>query len=407
MKDPNLLIWLCNFSESGTFLNGSRILHDPIQIRTGDVFYLLYSPDYPSQSVGFNLEILCDLPDSSSTNSPSVLPPSATRSGAISGASNTANELESYLSCLICGNIFYTCCSLQPCLHSFCTLCWLQWKQVMNICPICRQPVREYAKNHQLNSLVELFLRELPSKAKRDEEKKKWDEDLAALKAADAVATEGATQHSGLRHPRPANPFTLACVVCGWHRGMSTGPPYCSSHNACACCGRLVPSYQGGLSHVNNVECESCRRSFCALVASGGCQGCGTSCLSRISDMKNLPALPPGLLLGNTVETAIVTDYLSEKNISTSDFVTACLDHLDPSLFGGRSVDLDPLLCRDCSTRCLSHLAYQWRLSLPATELPQHVVSRPDCHYGRYCRTQRSSAIHANRYNHICDRTRP
>ncbi|VDN10567.1 unnamed protein product [Dibothriocephalus latus] len=69
-------------------------------------------------------------------------------------------------------------------------------------------------------------------------------------------------------------------------------------------------------------------------------------------------------------------------------------------------VDLTSKVCRACRRSCLSRLVYTWRLNLPQDEVDQHWPHRPNCHYGRNCRTQVSSLAHARRYNHCCEQTR-
>ncbi|KAA0188521.1 E3 ubiquitin-protein ligase CHFR, partial [Fasciolopsis buskii] len=99
-------------------------------------------------------------------------------------------------------------------------------------------------------------------------------------------------------------------------------------------------------------------------------------------------------------------DYLAEKGIPTSDFIQSCLEQIDPNLFGASGPTDQSPVCRACGLQFLSRLAYQQRVAISRDELPATVTSRPDCYYGRKCRTQRTSISHAYRYNHICEQTR-
>ncbi|KAF5923862.1 hypothetical protein HPG69_007493 [Diceros bicornis minor] len=46
------------------------------------------------------------------------------------------------------------------------------------------------------------------------------------------------------------------------------------------------------------------------------------------------------------------------------------------------------VLCYCCGLRSFRELTYQYRQNIPASELPVAVTSRPDCYWGRNCRTQ-------------------
>ncbi|GAA53865.1 E3 ubiquitin-protein ligase CHFR [Clonorchis sinensis] len=180
----------------------------------------------------------------------------------------------------------------------------------------------------------------------------------------------------------------------------------CMVHETCACCGAIIPKYQRDSLEENKVECEGCGRSYCNLIAPGGCSACMNDCLTPISRLAEIDDLPLDLLLGNHSETRILKDYLREHDISNTQFRTQCLNYLDTNMFPGRVATLDTLVCRDCGARCLSHMVYQCRAAIPSSEFPETVTSRPNCYYGRFCRTQRTNAMHAVRYNHICEQTR-
>ncbi|TPP55985.1 hypothetical protein FGIG_01498 [Fasciola gigantica] len=99
-------------------------------------------------------------------------------------------------------------------------------------------------------------------------------------------------------------------------------------------------------------------------------------------------------------------DYLAEEGVPVSDFIQSCLNNIDPNLFGASGPTEQSPVCRDCSLQLLSKLAYQQREAIPQHELPVSVTARPDCYYGRNCRTQRTKMSRAHRYNHICEQRR-
>ncbi|XP_048467713.1 E3 ubiquitin-protein ligase CHFR [Rhincodon typus] len=68
-------------------------------------------------------------------------------------------------------------------------------------------------------------------------------------------------------------------------------------------------------------------------------------------------------------------------------------------------VTTNVVLCYCCGLHNFRELAYQYRQNIPASELPGSVTARPDCYWGRNCRTQ-VKAHHAMKFNHICEQTR-
>ncbi|KAA0199481.1 hypothetical protein FBUS_04312 [Fasciolopsis buskii] len=93
--------------------------------------------------------------------------------------------------------------------------------------------------------------------------------------------------------------FSLRSDLC--YIGSAEGP----GHSVCACCSCPVPIFVQHQSTANLVQCEICCRFFCALINSGGCPGCSGTCLTHLTDLRNI-ALPSDILLRNTVETSIL-----------------------------------------------------------------------------------------------------
>ncbi|CAL8068935.1 unnamed protein product [Calicophoron daubneyi] len=417
MRDPDGQIWLSDMSERGTVVNDNTVREDTVKLCSGDTFYVFTDKDSPSDNLGFAVE-LTDIPLESSPTSP---PDSECKipQNSSSEAERPSRSLfldtddpsiEACLTCVICGSIYYKCCSVQPCLHNFCTVCWLQWREVNNICPTCRANVTSFANNHQLGTLVDLYLQKHPDKDRSKKEKEEIDKEIEILKLRNPPdrLDNSSNPHLflGLSYAQPYTP--AGCVVCTWIPGASLPTGHCRAHDICACCQRPVPMHQESSGEVNNVQCFFCRRSFCSLINTTGCTGCTPthSCLMRLRDLSNTSLLPSNLLLNNSVETSILLDYLAANSISVQDFIKECLDNIGPSEFGGVVTSPDSPVCRSCSTCCLAQLAYGRRAAIPPSHLPARVVSRPDCYYGRRCRTQQKNLGHAQRYNHICEQTR-
>lgn len=111
-------------------------------------------------------------------SSPSIAPASALQ----------PLDLEKELSCSICTEILYQPLTLLDCLHTFCGSClkeWFGWQAkaaesqprhtssaVNYTCPSCRAPVRETRPNATVTTLLEMYLRANPGKAKSETERK-------------------------------------------------------------------------------------------------------------------------------------------------------------------------------------------------------------------------------------------
>ena len=61
-------------------------------------------------------------------------------------------------------------------MHSFCAGCYSEWMDKADDCPICRKKVKRISKNHIVNNIIEVYLRNNPDKKRSEEELKKLDE---------------------------------------------------------------------------------------------------------------------------------------------------------------------------------------------------------------------------------------
>ena len=76
------------------------------------------------------------------------------------------------------------CVSFLPCLHNFCASCASQClKSKKDECPVCRTKATEVRRNHDLNNLVEQFLKNNP-------ERKRDAEELAELDAQNTLTSQ-------------------------------------------------------------------------------------------------------------------------------------------------------------------------------------------------------------------------
>uniref|UniRef100_A0A183TGC5 MYND-type domain-containing protein n=1 Tax=Schistocephalus solidus TaxID=70667 RepID=A0A183TGC5_SCHSO len=94
---------------------------------------------------------------------------------------------------------------------------------------------------------------------------------------------------------------------------------------------------------------------------------------------------------------------LARQNIAHEDFLTILLQDLSTltshHFYDGLNegslarVDLTSKMCRSCRGSCLSRLVYAWRLNLPQDEIRNNWPHRPNCYYGRNCRTQHEDLV--------------
>jgi hypothetical protein len=88
-----------------------------------------------------------------------------------------------HMTCCICMNVMHRPVTLVPCQHNFCAGCYSDARKHSDVCPQCRTPVDDIARNHTLVNIIEGFLGANPS-CKRPAD------DLKDLDARDKVSTE-------------------------------------------------------------------------------------------------------------------------------------------------------------------------------------------------------------------------
>ena len=64
-------------------------------------------------------------------------------------------EFKNEAICNICCKMIYECVSVVPCLHSFCTICFMRHLKRSQKCPQCGERFVEFRKNVFLNNLIE------------------------------------------------------------------------------------------------------------------------------------------------------------------------------------------------------------------------------------------------------------
>ncbi|XP_078362422.1 E3 ubiquitin-protein ligase CHFR-like isoform X2 [Oculina patagonica] len=184
-------------------------------------------------------------------------------------------------------------------------------------------------------------------------------------------------------------------------------------HILCQCCIQPMPhSWPDTMTgRVPAQKCSICLKHFCHLLwgcrRASGCQGC----LNKFTDFKFGENDLLSIINNNRYESQILKDYLIKESLSEQDLLQRCLLKLNSKEYttvDGASHDINSstVLCYRCGLRNFQELAYQFRRDIPRDKLPESVLSRVDCYWGKNCRTQKTKPLHASRFNHICEQTR-
>ncbi|XP_075424719.1 E3 ubiquitin-protein ligase CHFR isoform X2 [Ascaphus truei] len=368
------------------------------------------------------------------------------------------DKMEETLSCIICQELLHDCVSLQPCMHTFCAACYSGWMERSSLCPTCRCPVERICKNHILNNLVEAFLIQHPDKCRSEEDRRSMDarnkitqdmlqpkvrrtfsdeegssEDLLDLSDVDSESSDisqaytvcrqcpGYAKHSIQPIPYPPPPETEASLAPGDAPSTSANFPAavqeyaCPSqgtHVICTCCFQPMPDRRAEREqnpHVVPQQCTVCLQPFCHMY--WGCTRIGCfGCLSPFCEINLGEKCLDAVLNNNNYESDILKNYLASRGLTWKDLLNESLAAVQRGVFL-LSVSADcringtTVLCYFCGLRNFRDLTYQYRQNIPASELPMAVTSRPNCYWGRNCRTQ-VKAHHAMKFNHICEQTR-
>lgn len=380
-----------------------------------------------------------------------------TSSEDVKDASVKPDKMEETLTCIICQDLLHDCVSLQPCMHTFCAACYSGWMERSSLCPTCRCPVERICKNHILNNLVEAYLLQHPDKSRSEEDVRSMDarnkitqdmlqpkvrrsfsdeegssEDLLELSDVDSESSDisqpyivcrqcpeyrrqavqslpcpvpeselGATQALGGEAPSTSASLTTAAP------GYTC--PLQGSHAICTCCFQPMPDRRAEHEQDSRVapqQCAVCLQPFCHLY--WGCTRTGCfGCLAPFCELNLGDKCLDGVLNNNNYESDILKNYLATRGLTWKNMLTESLLALQRGVFilSDYRITGNTVLCYCCGLRSFRELTYQYRQNIPASELPVTVTSRPDCYWGRNCRTQ-VKAHHAMKFNHICEQTR-
>ncbi|CAG09691.1 unnamed protein product, partial [Tetraodon nigroviridis] len=248
-----------------------------------------------------------------------------------------------------------------------------------------------------------------------------------------AAATEGGAKAAGeqpstssdvpsgdgeLHHPKFSLGHTVGIQKIAFYSNFSTFAASCAApqeyrcpprgfHVFCTCCLQPMPDRRAELgSQQVAQQCGLCQRSFCHMY--WGCRRIGCrGCLAPFSELNFTDKCLDGVLNNNSYESEVLQNYLSSRGKSWKDLRQEALQSIEQGKYDltDRRISRSTIMCIYCGLRALADLAYKYRQSIPPSELPAAVTARPDCYWGRNCRTQ-VKAHHAMKFNHICEQTR-
>ncbi|XP_071481856.1 E3 ubiquitin-protein ligase CHFR-like isoform X2 [Diadema antillarum] len=182
------------------------------------------------------------------------------------------------------------------------------------------------------------------------------------------------------------------------------------SHVNCYCCSELMP-LRAEAADLPPMRCGVCRRYFCHLY--WGCRKHNCyGCLNKLKEMHFQDQVLHDIINRNTFETQVFIDYMrSQGATSAKEILKKCIDKLDAGSISSPQTRQHNLtgetpMCFMCAWPIFRDLAYEYRVSIPTSDLPAHIAARSNCHWGKNCRTQYNKPHHAANFNHICDQTR-
>ncbi|KAM6943833.1 E3 ubiquitin-protein ligase CHFR [Lycodopsis pacificus] len=219
--------------------------------------------------------------------------------------------------------------------------------------------------------------------------------------------------------PPPPKPATEegSATPTGEQPSTSSAPPSAppeyrcppqGCHLVCTCCLQPMPDRRAepNAEQLIAQRCVLCQRPFCHMY--WGCQRIGCQgCLARFSELNLSDKCLDGVLNNNNYESEILQNYLSSRGKSGRDLLQESLQAFQQGNYYLSDWRISPnaIVCFCCGLRAFKELAYKYRQNIPSPELPAAVTSRPDCYWGRNCRTQ-VKMHHAMKFNHICEQTR-
>jgi len=119
--------------------------------------------------------------------------------------------------------------------------------------------------------------------------------------------------------------------------------------------------------------------------------------------------IPANSLYYNPTEIGILKDYMTDTHKDADTIFHEILKDLDDGKYTythmGIPIHSNTTVCMTCARFIFGDSLYHYRKNIKESDL-RPSVKRPDCHWGKMCRTQNHNVGHAQKFNHICEQTR-
>ncbi|KDQ21009.1 hypothetical protein BOTBODRAFT_27022 [Botryobasidium botryosum FD-172 SS1] len=316
-------------------------------------------------------------------------------------------ELEDELRCGCCTELAYNPVVVNPCQHFFCGSCCTLWiRNGGTSCPQCRQQSTSITTSRILQSMIDVFLRSHPEKARTQREREQADDvyvpgDHIQIPPPKQLSPDVLLPQTQSQNPAPDHlarpcPHCLPNNQLGWSCPQPIADPETDRQNAwnldngsppghawCAACDELH-----SLLAPQTSQCSLCRSSFCGLSISHLC----TAFPTRSSHLLPSLSAPGGLLENdeiysvfrrNYIEVDILLDWLREEGRPARGVYLEIVDHIlssptgfqpliDEGIFSAQAPipPADPeadnparpisRICRECATEIFFHELYDW-----------------------------------------------
>lgn len=374
-------------SSNGTFVNLTKVGRgNSVQLKNGDEIGILSEATVgPNEAIGFSFVI-------SETSLKRKRPEEEVKPQEMKKP-KVEVKLSDDLMCPICTEIIHQCVTIMPCLHNVCGGCYSLWMDRSKECPSCREPVSEVKRNATVSNIIESYLTSNPELRRPPEELKELEESNKITHDTMAISKPAKAA--------PAKPVNLqACPQCERAIDGFKCKPH-QDHLPCTTCQRLLPVRMN-----NRIQCQVCRAVSCVLYWGGKYCKEGLGALNGYRAL--VGAIPADVFRGNEIEKKVLMDYIAGAKLALPTIFDEMVTDMElqnwdlPLNDTNTTLRHDSLVCKACASAVWCELLYKYRLKINHL-IPVFLRNKPNCKYGRECRTQRKKD-HAARYNHICEK---
>lgn len=269
-------------------------------------------------------------------------------------AAKLVEEMGIELTCGCCTEMCYNPVIVLPCQHYYCGSCYTLWTRNGGVnCPSCRSAVTSIIPSRAIQSLIEVYLRAVPSRERLPREKEQADEIYVAGQSIRVPTPRPRSpeitapqDNEAYYHPCPhcasPNDFNWSCPVPIISPTVNltlatllTAPVFPVGHARCGSCEHIHATRAPTSS-----KCDFCSLSFCGLVVPTRCHA------KRVREQKPIGMDSLMDILGNpevyeafgvnAVEFDYLLDHLTSKEISPRQIYSEIVEPLASALDGWR-----------------------------------------------------------------------